>query len=71
MDVLMFEEEKSSRSDDWGEVLRAIRKMHPFVIAFTFALNLFRRNLQKPIVPSHQVNDFGSCAIALVLCGSF
>lgn len=33
--------EESSKSDDLGEVLRAMFKMHPFIIALTITLSIF------------------------------
>ena len=33
--------EENLESNDWIEVLRAIRKMHPFVIVFTVAMSFF------------------------------
>jgi len=37
----MSKEEENCKSDDWGEVFRAIFKLHPFVIGFTVTLSFF------------------------------
>jgi hypothetical protein len=66
------EKEESRESNDLGKFFSTIRKMHPFVIAFSFALSffsgiIFRSNM--PLVTKLTV--MGTCFLLTVFALCF